>query len=443
MSERYSFRRSTLFQKLPPHIPGGSPRDPTPRIRLNIEDLDLTKSYVRTLVPPQRPVRVKKDRPWAKWTGATPLTDPAQFPPGWHMNEDDLEINDIDGQIQRCHERIAENIMPRVFQQRLAEYTVAKAQNYLMKFPGSDGLSWDTIERVHTLEAMKTELANTTDKYEQLPNIDALLNAYKAGNLEWHTGLVTYWSRGIQICQPRPFDWDEFEAINTHYKGDKGFWTEGISGPGSGSSYTTITINPTRIPRGLIGIKLALRLPGVAWFAELDFIYDTGANMMSIFEGDLSTLLGPFGATGRPSIPLIGLGSVNTGGGTVSKQYIVMEVTILDGNRDRMTAWTRTICALNSGDWTPGGVPRLDGPIVRDLLYTGSAPNGLRQINIATTKSQLNLMDLDLVAHPPPHNPRTRHMVPPPPGMLANTPGLWLLGGGQATMPQAGPGVAP
>ncbi|CAG8255376.1 hypothetical protein PENNAL_c0076G01082 [Penicillium nalgiovense] len=443
MPNRYSFRRSTLIRKLPPHTPWGSPRDPTPRIKLDIEGLDLTKSYVTTLVPPQRPARAKKNRPWPKWTGAKPLTDPAQFPAGWHMNEDDLEIDDIDGQIQRCHERIAENIMPRVFQQRLAEYTAAKAQNDLMNFPGSDWLSWDTIERVHTLEAMKTDLANTTDKYEQLPNIDALLNAYKAGQLWWNTGFVTYWSRGAQICQPRPFDWDEFEAINTHYKGDKGFWAEGISGPGNESSYTAITLYPTRIPRGLIGIKLALRLPGVAWFAELDFIYDTGANMMSIFEGDLSTLLGPHGATDTPKIPVIGLGSVHTGGGTVHKQYIEMEVTILDGNRHRMTPWTRTICALNSGDWRPGDVPRLDGPIVRDLLYTGSAPNNLRQISIATTKSELNLIDLDLVAHPPHHNPRTRFMAAPPPGTLANTPGSWSMGVDQGTMPPAGPGVAP
>ncbi|KAJ5285781.1 hypothetical protein N7524_001087 [Penicillium chrysogenum] len=442
-SKRYGFRSHTLVQQLPPHTPQGSPRDPTPRIRLNIENLDLTKSYVRTLVPPRRPARVKKDRPWTKWTGAMPLTDPTKLPAGWHMNEDDLEIDDIDGQIERCRERIAEGVMPRVFQQRLAEYTATRTANDLMRFTGSDGLSWDTIERVHTLEAMRTDLANTTDPNEQLPNIDALLRAYKAGALEWNTGLFTYWSRGVQICQPRPFNWDEFEAINAHYNGVKGFWTEGVSGPGNGSSYATITLNPTRIPKGLIAIRLALRLPGVSWFAELEFIYDTGANMMSIFEGDLNTLHGPFGATGAPRIPVIGLGSVSTGGGTVNKQYIEMEVTILDGDRQRMTPWTRTICALNSGDWKPGGVPRLDGPIVRDLLYTGSAPNDLRQINIATTKSELNLTDQDLVAHPPHHNPRTRHMFPVPPGTFANVPGTSLSGRGQGTMPQAGPGVAP
>ncbi|CAG8887273.1 unnamed protein product [Penicillium egyptiacum] len=268
MSERYKFRCSTHVQQLPPQQPGGSLQDATPRTTLKIEDLDLAKSYVGTLVPRRQPLRPKKSRPWAKWTGAMPLIHPAQLPRGWHMNEDDLEID----------------------------------------------------------------------------------------------------------------------------------------GPGDESSYAAITIGPCRIPRGLNGIKLALRVPGVSWSAELDFICGTGSNMMSIYEGDLDTLLGPFGATVGPSIPVIGIGTVNTGGGIVTKQYMEMEVTILDGNRERMTAWTRTICALNSADWIPSAVPRLDGPIVRDLLYTGSAPDGSHLIHISTTRSELALPQLDLANNPPQHN---------------------------------------
>ncbi|KGO36714.1 hypothetical protein PEX1_026270 [Penicillium expansum] len=228
MSERYNFRRSTRVQQLPPHRPRGSPQDPTPRIELRIEDLDLDKSYVDSWAPPKSRPKPRKSRPWAKWTGNDPFTDPAQLPPGWHMNEDDLETNDIDSQIERCHERIAENIMPHVFAQRLEEYTAAKNKKEQMRFPGSEELSWDTIQRVHALEAMKTDLTSTADECEQLPNIEALLEAYKSGELDWNNGLVTYWSKGVQISQPRPFDWDEFEAINSHHEGHKGFWTEGV-----------------------------------------------------------------------------------------------------------------------------------------------------------------------------------------------------------------------
>lgn len=97
-----------------------------------------------------------------------------------------------------------------------------------MRFPGSEELSWETVQRVHELETIKTDLASTTDDYEQLPNIEALLEQYKSGELDWNTGLVTYWLKGAQVSQPRPFDWDEFEAINSHHQGYKGFWVEGV-----------------------------------------------------------------------------------------------------------------------------------------------------------------------------------------------------------------------
>ncbi|KAJ5799452.1 uncharacterized protein N7518_001520 [Penicillium psychrosexuale] len=92
MSERYNFRRSTRVRRLPPQHLGGPPTDPTPHIKLKIEDLDLDKSYIGTLMPPKRPLRPKKTRPWTKWTVSEPLTDSAKLPRGWHMNEDDLEI---------------------------------------------------------------------------------------------------------------------------------------------------------------------------------------------------------------------------------------------------------------------------------------------------------------------------------------------------------------
>lgn len=99
-----------------------------------------------------------------------------------------------------------------------------------MRFPGSEELSWETVQRVYELQMMKTDLESTTDDEEQLQNIEALLKAYKSGALDWNAGLVTYWMKGAQISQPRPFDWDELEAINAHHEGDKGFWVEGVIG---------------------------------------------------------------------------------------------------------------------------------------------------------------------------------------------------------------------
>lgn len=68
-------------------------------------------------------------------------------------------------------------------------------------------------------------------KARQLENIEAVIRAYKMGRLDWREGFVTYWSKGKQLCKPRPFDWDEFEAIYDKYEGQKSFWTEGVSSP--------------------------------------------------------------------------------------------------------------------------------------------------------------------------------------------------------------------
>lgn len=69
------------------------------------------------------------------------------------------------------------------------------------------------------------------DKDDQLANVHAILEAYASKRLEWN-GLVTYWWRGNQLCQPRRFDWDELEAIASHCEGKGGFWCEGITTPG-------------------------------------------------------------------------------------------------------------------------------------------------------------------------------------------------------------------
>lgn len=76
---------------------------------------------------------------------------------------------------------------------------------------------------------MQSEISRKGDKYEQLPNLKAILKAYREGTLKAWPGLVTYWSDGKQLCQPRPFDWAECEAINRANEGTKAFFTEPVS----------------------------------------------------------------------------------------------------------------------------------------------------------------------------------------------------------------------
>lgn len=75
---------------------------------------------------------------------------------------------------------------------------------------------------------MKESLQQDGDKYQQLVNVTAVENAYRSGTLDRTPGLVVYFSKGKQLCQPRPFVWEEFEALNKKYHGESSFWTEGV-----------------------------------------------------------------------------------------------------------------------------------------------------------------------------------------------------------------------
>lgn len=97
------------------------------------------------------------------------------------------------------------------------------------RFPGK---SLEVAQRLNSLYIMKAGFLKEGDDYKQVPNIEALIQAYESGELEWHRGLVTYWSYGKQLCKPRPLNFDEFLLVNRKYGGHESFWAEGVSFPG-------------------------------------------------------------------------------------------------------------------------------------------------------------------------------------------------------------------
>jgi hypothetical protein len=85
------------------------------------------------------------------------------------------------------------------------------------------GLSWKAVRHVQNLEGT-LEFLEEGDDDGHILNVKALLEAYRSCTLDWNEGLVTYWSYGEQLCQPQPFDWDEFHEINRRHQGHQGFW---------------------------------------------------------------------------------------------------------------------------------------------------------------------------------------------------------------------------
>ncbi|KAJ6014312.1 hypothetical protein N7540_008903 [Penicillium herquei] len=347
----------------------GSPWDKTVWGDLDVNSLDLNTSYDNDERDEQRKELEKKRRPQkrskrqTRWThaGPTPLTDCSLLPKGWNMNEPDLDADDIEGQIVRARERIEDNIMPHAFEWKLERYQEmqSKRNEKIARWPA--GLPFEVVERLEGLDSIRKALEKR-DEYEQLPNVIAIMEAYISKRIRL-SGLVTYWFKGVQLCQPRPFSWDECVALNMHHKGSTGFWVEGY--------------------------EIAVRIPNNDWWATLTFLFDTGADVMEIFPNDLPLILGP----NRPEIMSFGTSVVDQHAGEVYCPSIQVEVCLLDDKGKRMTPWTLIECDVFPTNERPGGGPnyRIDGPVFRNLLYCCYVPDGRNSLITATEELGMHL----------------------------------------------------
>lgn len=90
------------------------------------------------------------------------------------------------------------------------------------------------IQRIGALQQIAAQLKKK-DPCKELVNVEAVLEAYESGKLEWNDD-ATYWCQGKMIAGPSPFSFEDFARLNTdENRGDSGFWVEGV---GSHSSFT-------------------------------------------------------------------------------------------------------------------------------------------------------------------------------------------------------------
>jgi hypothetical protein len=180
-------------------------------------------------VPP-RPKRhfPPRQQRW-KHDGDEPITNIEDVPEGWNANEPDLDYDDVDAQIDRCFERLEDGIMPRVFEIRLDSLLAARNARNAMIDSEPTGLSYEIVQRLHALKLIKDHLETKGDPDVQLPNVRALLKAYRAGELKWSEGMVTYWSNGLQLNTPTKFNRELHEQMTLENDATKSWWVEGVS----------------------------------------------------------------------------------------------------------------------------------------------------------------------------------------------------------------------
>ncbi|CAI7592182.1 unnamed protein product [Penicillium glandicola] len=88
--------------------------------------LDLERSYEDTIAIPsvERPKRQKR---WRR-PADNPIEYITDLPAGWNYDEPDLDPDDLESQIERCRERISDNILTHEFQFKLEDLVRKKTR---------------------------------------------------------------------------------------------------------------------------------------------------------------------------------------------------------------------------------------------------------------------------------------------------------------------------
>ncbi|CAI7655869.1 unnamed protein product [Penicillium viridicatum] len=328
--------------------------------------LDLNKSYESEILPPTRP---KRQTRWQQ-PASNPIMKLQHTPKGWNDQEPDLDPDDLKAQIARCHERISDNIMTRTFEYRLRELLREQQSRAAMMALEPAGLSWPVVQRLDTLQGTLQWLQKGNDEYELVANVTNIMAAYRAGQLRWIPGLVTYWSRGAQLCNPRPFRWDEFNIINAQYDGHTGFWVEGMN--------ICVQIpESTILPKGAFNPAIGqTSIPN-----NLVFVDDTGADAMQINKSDMRDLINinrdPNGID-PPLPPLIGVLPMMMANGAIDHMICrQFEVNMYDTvNQEFFSLLWYPVQVIVYDDTFTKAKDRLNGPWPRHRLYSASAPDG-------------------------------------------------------------------
>lgn len=156
--------------------------------------------------------------------------------------------SDLAANIQRCKDRIEDNIMPQLWEWKLKrlEEDYAKVQAMIRSEPA--GLSDEVITRLKSLEIIHKQTVKNGDEYDQIKNIEAIMSSYRQAKLTWRNGKVTYWADGNCISKDyEEFDEKRFGNLSDEYVKKRrtqqdpypkaGIWVEGVS-PSDKSSTT-------------------------------------------------------------------------------------------------------------------------------------------------------------------------------------------------------------
>ena len=150
----------------------------------------------------------------------------------------DVFLSDIDANIDRCLDRIYTGIIPIYWQLRLEKYQKLRSERqarqraaeYMKTTRGNEpaSLKEQAYKRIYELRLLELDLVAKRDPQNQLPNVRALLKAYRSGDLEIQKGQVIFYLDGVPLGEPKEWNVKEYLAIQKEKAPEAVLWVEGI-----------------------------------------------------------------------------------------------------------------------------------------------------------------------------------------------------------------------
>ncbi|KAJ5101168.1 hypothetical protein N7456_007220 [Penicillium angulare] len=333
-----------------------------------------------------------------------------------HLDETKYDLATFERRIRRCEALIKKGRCAGGNQMKLeALEALVKAQETKSKlYPD---LSEETINRLDQLDMIEQTLFHNKDPFGELKNVQAIIAAYQSKEMEVD-GNASYWCDGKRLDEVRrPFSWKDFRRLNTEEnRNGGGFWAEGMfNGTSQLNRFTAAeTCDQSTIHETYMNMTLRFRGSQHTWEDKpevtMRFLDDTAASTATIYWDDMLTLQGADSVDARHKNPLPNIMGyhpfANAGRHCEVLLVIAVEVNlpivsflpglaraadpgdILTGEPKEPTqkihgkfvrdGWEDIMCAVYPRCSVPDAPgesrPRLNGPFVRQVLFTATAP---------------------------------------------------------------------
>ncbi|KAJ9485500.1 hypothetical protein VN97_g7865 [Penicillium thymicola] len=296
--------------------------------------------------------------------------------------------------------------MPVIFERRLAMYQQIKKNQTDMINSEPDSLSWEVVQRLDSLKKVQKSFRELGNDSGNTSNVEAIMVAYRSGDLVWDSNSVTFWVHGKLIGGPRKWHMDEFLAFTKEH-GSLGVWVEGVDNYKPEPMNLFATLAPSFSGYDMHMFVVSVRNPNTwrtntwAHTIHIPVLEDSGASQMKIFQSDRLSLEGMSGAP----LPFTGTATFGTAAGDIEADSVILHVNLVHNGQTMLPHWIKVRSSVGREDGsTPPMSFRLSGIWLHHMLYCLSAPDNTGNMYVGTDLFEITTTlppcDLDL-ANPP------------------------------------------